>query len=395
MNFVFISPDFPYHYWQFCDRLKKNGVNVLGIGDAAYDTLPEGLKNALTEYYKVGSMENYDEMVKAMGYFTFRYGKIDWVESNNEYWLEQDAKLRSDFNITTGLNADEIDRYKSKSGMKAYYERAGVPVARYHMADNYDSALAFVQEVGWPIVAKPDRGVGSCGNRKITNEAELAQFFQDWDGVPYIMEEYVDGEVATFDGISGRNAEVFYASSHVSLGSIMDSLNNGDPLCYYVDNEISPELWRAGEATIKSFDARNRYFHCEFFRLRTGKPGLGEPGDILGLEVNMRPAGGYTVDMLNYSGGLDTYQIWADMVAFGEVRHSLGNGRKSCMCCGRHDNHNYKYSHEEIMARYGDKMQLVRRLPAVLASMGDVLYMANFDSRDEMMEFSRLATERV
>ena len=44
MNFVFISPNFPRTYWNFCDRLKKNGVNVLGIGDAAYDTLEEPLK---------------------------------------------------------------------------------------------------------------------------------------------------------------------------------------------------------------------------------------------------------------------------------------------------------------------------------------------------------------
>jgi len=91
MNFVFISPHFPENYWNFCDRLRANGVNVLGIGDAPYETLPALLKSALTEYYRVDNMENYDEMLRAMGFFTFKYGKIDWVESNNEYWLEQDA----------------------------------------------------------------------------------------------------------------------------------------------------------------------------------------------------------------------------------------------------------------------------------------------------------------
>ena len=33
MNFIFISPKLPHTYWQFCDRLKRNGINVLGIGD--------------------------------------------------------------------------------------------------------------------------------------------------------------------------------------------------------------------------------------------------------------------------------------------------------------------------------------------------------------------------
>ena len=131
MNFVFISPHFPKSYWNFCDRLKRNGVNVLGIGDAPYDSIPDELKSALTEYYKVNDLGNHDEMVRAVGYFTFRYGKIDWLESNNEYWLEMDAQLRTDFNITTGAQNDFIQRIKFKSQMKESYRRAGVPVQDY------------------------------------------------------------------------------------------------------------------------------------------------------------------------------------------------------------------------------------------------------------------------
>ncbi|MCR4809116.1 MAG: hypothetical protein K5896_04570 [Prevotella sp.] len=40
MNFVFISPHFPHTYWNFCQRLKQNGVTVLGIADAPYEGLP-------------------------------------------------------------------------------------------------------------------------------------------------------------------------------------------------------------------------------------------------------------------------------------------------------------------------------------------------------------------
>ena len=108
MNFVFISPHFPQTYWSFCDRLHRNGVNVLGIGDCPYDQLSPQLRGALTEYYKVGSMENYDEVFRAVAFFTFKYGKIDWLESNNEHWLEQDARLRTDFHITTGTRLDGI-----------------------------------------------------------------------------------------------------------------------------------------------------------------------------------------------------------------------------------------------------------------------------------------------
>ena len=38
MNFVFISPHFPQNYWNFCERLHRNGARVLGVGDAPYDS---------------------------------------------------------------------------------------------------------------------------------------------------------------------------------------------------------------------------------------------------------------------------------------------------------------------------------------------------------------------
>ncbi len=115
MNFIFISPHFPHTYWNFCQRLKQNGVTVLGIADAPYEGLPHELKESLTEYYRVGSLENYDEVYRAVAYLAFRYGRIDWIESNNEYWLAQDARLRTDFNVTTGIQTDRIRAIKEKS----------------------------------------------------------------------------------------------------------------------------------------------------------------------------------------------------------------------------------------------------------------------------------------
>ena len=93
-NFIFISPNFPTNYWQFCHELKNNGMNVLGIGDQPYDELKPELKDSLNEYYKVGSLENYDEVYRAVAFFAFKYGRIDWLESNNEYWLERERSIQ-------------------------------------------------------------------------------------------------------------------------------------------------------------------------------------------------------------------------------------------------------------------------------------------------------------
>ena len=86
-NFIFISPNFPTNYWQFCRELKNNGLNVLGIGDQPYEELKPELKASLNEYYKVNSLENYNEVYRAVAFFIFKYGRIDWLESNlNTGW---------------------------------------------------------------------------------------------------------------------------------------------------------------------------------------------------------------------------------------------------------------------------------------------------------------------
>ena len=156
MNFVFLSPNFPKTYYNFTQCLKNNGVTTLGIGDEPYDQLSQECRDSLVEYYKVNSLENYDEVYRAFAFFSFKYGKIDWLESNNEYWLLRDAQLRTDFNVTTGLRNDQIDGIKYKSKMKEYYAKAGVKTARYHLVSTYEEGMKFIEEVGFPVVVKPD-----------------------------------------------------------------------------------------------------------------------------------------------------------------------------------------------------------------------------------------------
>ena len=88
----------------------------MGIGDAAYESISNECKNSLTEYYKVNSLENFDEVYRACAFFAYKYGKIDWIESENEYWLEMEATLRQEFNVNTGTKIDQMGpmKYKSK-----------------------------------------------------------------------------------------------------------------------------------------------------------------------------------------------------------------------------------------------------------------------------------------
>ncbi len=396
MNFIFVSPNFPHTYWNFCDRLRKNGVNVLGIGDAPYDSLEEPLKAALTEYYKVNNMENYDEMYRAVAYFAFKYGRIDWLESNTEYWLEQDAHLRKDFNITTGVQPEELAMWKSKSAMKPFYKEAGIPTARNHKVTDIEAARKFLDEIGgFPVIVKPDVGVGAADTWKLEKEEDLEWFYNNLPEHPYVMEEFVYGNIYSYDAICNADGEVLFESSNWFPPSIADMVNKGFDLAYYTTDVVPEQLREYGRAALKAFKVKSRFVHFEFFRLTQARKNLGKVGDFVGLEVNMRPAGGYTPDMMDYAHNTDVYEIWAEMVVYNERRLPDIGGDRFCAYASRRDMHKYVHTHEEIMEKYGDRMMMCERMPEVLSgAMGNQMYTALLDTEEEVLKYNEFIHAR-
>ncbi|MCD8315221.1 MAG: carbamoylphosphate synthase large subunit [Firmicutes bacterium] len=396
MNFVFISPNFPRTYWQFCDRLKGNGVNVLGVGGCPYDELDENLKRSLTEYYKVQSLEDYGEVFRAVAFFSYKYGKIDWVESNNEYWLEQDARLRTDFNITTGNKSSDIVKYKSKSAMKAYYKAAGVPSARNHKIVGKDDALEFAHEVAYPVIVKPDVGVGAADTYKLSSDEDLEWFFTVKPPVNYVMEDFIEGNIYSYDAITNAECEPVFESSTFFPPSIADIVNNGEDLSYYVTDKVPEKLRELGRATVRSFEVKSRFVHFEFFCLTKAHAGIGDVGDFAGLEVNMRPAGGYTPDMMNFAHSTDVYRIWADVVAFGERSLPFSDNNCFCVYSSRRDGVSYVHSHEEVLSRYGGSIVMCERMPDALSgAMGNQMYTAKCETLDATNDFIKFVSERT
>ena len=397
MNFIFISPHFPHTYWAFCDRLHRNGINVLGIADAPYDQLDSRLRSALTEYYKVDNMEDYDQVYRAVAYFAFKYGRIDWIESNNEYWLEQDARLRTDFNVCTGIKTDHIRAIKEKSEMKKYYALGHIPTARQIRAsEGYEAVCRFVSESKFPLISKPDRGVGATDTCKISSYDELARYYAERPNIDdYVIEEFIDGDIVSYEAIVNAQGDPIFESSTLWPPSLMDIVNKQLELIYTIDKGVPDALRDLGRRTVKAFGVFNRFVHLEFFRLRHDHPGLGQAGDFVALEVNMRPPGGYTPDMMNYAHSTDIYQIWADMVAYGSTLQPWGQQRY-CTYIGRRDVWCYRHTHEEVLDRYRDAIVMCERIPDVLSgAMGNQSYTLLFDTFDEINECVRYVTEKA
>jgi hypothetical protein len=365
MNCIFLSPHFPPHFYLFCRALKKLGAQVLGIADAPFEEFSEDLKSSLTEYYRVESMESYDQLLRALGFFTHKYGRIDRIDSHNEYWLEKEAQLRTDFNVP-GIKMDSVENIKLKSRMKEIFRGAGIPVARGVIVNCREEVARFIKDVGYPIVLKPDNGVGAAHTHKICTAEDLEWFFSTTPKLTYFAEEFISGDICTFDGLTDRSGKPAFYTSHIYSKGVMELAREGDHVYYYSLRDIPPDLVEAGLKTLKAFKVQERFFHIEFFRTSGGK--------LIGLEVNMRPPGGFTTDMFNYACDIDIYQEWANVLVLNEFKASY---ERKYYCCfiGRKKQKQYLHSHESILERWGDAIAKQGAMPTLFAGlMGDHYY---------------------
>lgn len=387
-NFIFISPDFPKNYENFCVALKRVGFNVLAIGGTPYHELTQTLKDNVTEYYYCPDLGDYDSVYKATAYYIYKYGRISFLESNNEHWLVSDARLRADFNIE-GLKPDELVYIKHKSKMKERYRIAGVKYASYALVNTHADFDDFLEDFGYPLFIKPDVGVGANDSYKIANEEEKFEFFKNKKNLTYIVEPFIDGVITSFDAIVDLNGEVVFATSHVfPVANEQIAQGNSDDY-YYSPLAVEEPLFTVGQAVVKAFNIKGRNVHLEFFKL-THDTTFAKAGEYIGLEVNMRSPGGYIPDMISLACKVDYYDIYARMMkglAIGEQnidKRSIGlevSRRKEYLS-------EYFYTNEEIESMFASVIVDKGLYPEILArGMGDYYFVGLFEDLNTALAF--------
>lgn len=389
MNFIFISPNFPIRYFKWVEALKDHGVTVLGIGDSPlYDIHPR-LKASLSEYYFVKDLSNEKSTLEACQYFEKKYGKIDFIESDNEWWLESDARLRQALNVKTGFWPKDMEHIKAKSAMKEYFERGGAKTMRYTLLNGPEDlakALEFAKKVGWPVFVKPNVGVGANDSFALHNEEQLHKFLSKKLAATYIMEEYIEGTIVSFDGICDSHSDVVFCTSDHFQTAVAKVVNDNVDYFYY-NNPFSLPFFdldgaafeKLGRSVVKSFGIQQRFFHIEFFLLTEDKPGFASKGEFVALECNMRPAGGYTPDLIDYASSVSCYEIYADVVTYDKNLQDMTKPKYYAFACARKDSLKYAHTREEILGKFHNDICMSGRYPAhMAAAMGDEYYYAKF-----------------
>ena len=377
MNILLISPHFPPNYYFFAVHLKRLGANVFAIAEEQFDNLHPELQLSLSEYYRVNSLEDYEQVYRGCGYLIHKHGRIDRIESHNEYWMKLETQLREDFNIF-GPKPENLNNLTLKSKMKELFKSAEVPVVEGTLITNFENATKFINRVGFPVVVKPDRGMGAISTFKISDTQELEVFFNNLDEKSqYFIEEFVDGTIVSFDGLTDKDGKIVFYTAHENSSGVMEVVNANTHVYYYSYRDIPEDLRTFGFKSVKIFDVKEKFFHIEFFRKSDDKK-------LIALEANIRPPGGYTIDMFNFANDIDLYFEWANIVINNTF--STVYSRKYHICfIGRKNTYEYRHSIGEIIEKYGEFVVFHTIMPSIFRiAMGDYGIFIRVNTTEQM-----------
>lgn len=249
---------------------KNKGLNIVYLNDYTSDFEFE------KKIIDISKKENISEIVA--------FDEIDILRVSS---------LREYLNIETGLSYEESLKYRNKLVMKDKLKNS-IKVPDYQLITSYSACLDFYNSYK-KIVIKPNLGFGSKDTYIIKNQDELNKIFKEEMINNYIMEEFIEGDIYTIDGVwNGNKLEFFTIFKYIN--NCLSYQENSPFSCYILTNQEVKEYDFNFESYIKKileiYNEKNKIiFHCELFK---------NDKIVTFCEIACRPSGGGMSESIAY-----------------------------------------------------------------------------------------------
>ena len=385
MDILYISPEFPPNYSNFVRSLHAEGVRVWAIGEADFYSMPADLRACIRWYVRT-DLKNWRKAEQAIHeLLEIKHaqgieGAFDWVESHNEAWLRLEAFINERLEIP-GISLPAIDLLKKKSVMKRIFQEAGLRVARGAVVSSTGEAARLAGELGYPVILKPNEGVGAGGTHRVDGPAQLEDIFPTLRE-DYIVEEFVEAPIVTYDGLTDDTGQVVFENTLI-YGEGLIEYARGKDTFFYVGRRVPQRLTEIGASLVSRFGIRRKFFHFEFFVLN---------GEFVPIEINCRPPGGAIIDMMNFSINGDLYRAWARML-MGRPLELPTEKKYFVGFIGRKDKP-HALSHDELAGRLGACLvEYAENPPIYWEVMGRYRYLLRAEEEAQILEFAAAARQ--
>jgi carbamoylphosphate synthase large subunit len=313
MNIIFIEPSFPYNQREFVRGLAKAGANVIGIGERPREYLSDEIRGHLAHYVQVQSVVHEPSLHRAVREVQEKVW-VDRLEATVEAHIMAAARVREATGIP-GTSVHTAYLCRDKPAMKEVLRKAGIPTAMSTRADEPDTARAFAEQVGFPLIIKPPAGAGASGTWKVRNARELEQVIVEShlaDGVEVAIEEFIEGHEGYLDTLT-INAEVVHEFITHYYPNVLTAMRERwiSPQMVTTNRIEAPgygEVRKMARDVIRVLDIGTSATHMEWF---------AGPRGLKFSEIGCRPPGVGQWDVYNAANEFDLYHEWGSALVHG------------------------------------------------------------------------------
>jgi carbamoylphosphate synthase large subunit len=313
MNIIFIEPSFPYNQREFVRGLAKAGANVIGIGERPREYLSDEIRGHLAHYVQVQSVVHEPSLHQAVREVQEKVW-VDRLEATVEAHIMAAARVREATGIP-GTSVHTAYLCRDKPAMKEVLRKAGIPTAMSTRADEPDTARAFAEQVGFPLIIKPPAGAGASGTWKVRNARELEQVIVEShlaDGVEVAIEEFIEGHEGYLDTLT-INGEVVHEFITHYYPNVLTAMRERwiSPQMVTTNRIEAPgygEVRKMARDVIRVLDIGTSATHMEWF---------AGPRGLKFSEIGCRPPGVGQWDVYNAANEFDLYHEWGSALVHG------------------------------------------------------------------------------
>jgi carbamoylphosphate synthase large subunit len=354
MNVVFVEPFFPPSQRHFARALAEIGATVIGIGESPAGALDEQLKGWLDHYERVPSVTDVEAMTRQVRWVQDRLW-VDRIEATIEAHTLATAQVREACTIP-GTSVRTAWLCRDKPSMKQVLREAGVPTAASTAAGSAAEALAFAEQVGFPLILKPRSGAGAAGTMRAENAAGLEHALGIFggQGVESIaVEEFVEGHEGFYDTITINGQVALDFASHY-YPNVLEAMRTRWISPQFISTnriDTAPEyaeLREMGRRVNAALGIGTSATHMEWF--------FGPKG-LKFSEIGCRPPGVGAWDLYSAGNEVDVYRDWAMAIVHGETGSALSRRYASGIVALRPDQDGRITGYtgaEEMNQQYGE-----------------------------------------
>src|SRR5499427_6172891 len=167
------------------------------------ERVPGALRGRLAAHWKLDDPLDAGQVIAAVGTIGQHVGPVHRLLGVLEQLQVPLALARERLGIA-GMDVATARNFRDKAQMKSVLRAAGVPCARYRLADSASAAAAFAAEVGYPLVVKPPAGAGAKSTFRLDDAEDLRVWLEAAPPAPdrmAMIEEFLTGEEGSYDSV--------------------------------------------------------------------------------------------------------------------------------------------------------------------------------------------------